>query len=1348
MNSGYIKQKPIHTNNLLTVIRTDYTLSSFNQATNSISWNVTISEVMAIQKGSKNELAVNWQNENSNNLMRKITKLFENPNLNSIVSIHNYSPDSNLPIKIYDNKKLDDILDGDKFDITETKIKNLNNYYDYNSDIDFEYFLNSHKDKIFPSSYQNNNVGTGENAFSENPNILNQLQQYQRTPHYYDFRNREHNEGEYIKIDYTQIFKEYLNYTKNKFKENSKILKRNDWIGKLIYKFWEMYYFDQNFILYMTIFSVLLSIIILLIVIILKMGKKNLLLKEQLQENTRKLSNEFNDGSNHSFNITHNQEINGRKSSDIQQPNFFNKNYENQDDSTKNLIHLSTLYNNIRSDNRSNCNIPSEQCHINNEAICLYRENSFSKCLLENYEVDSHTNSHSHLDQNLLEDNKFFNFEKKLLSNGDSKEICIHNERKICHIDSSGQIKEISKQFLDLGLKEAEIKNKVEFDLVIYQDKDGKIFKEENKKTITELNNIPKVRETIEKVKEQLGLNNNSYSNNGKCGVNGNLSDEIKTDRNNFELNKSFDRNQSCNDFDLVKYKNYEKYYDNLDQMNNILEAKKKATFVENNNHLNKQPKNISYNKERSDFNKYDNKIASTNSVSELSSRKELIKFSIEAIEEKNNVQINFNNCNNLTNNNTKLDSVNNNSHMQRSRYVTLASNTDDHCYNNKNTIKSFINYENCLVLKQDFTSRNKFLSLDKCDHVDQKSAHEGKSNSPRNSKDCSSSKQTKNSPNPKKKNNNNLIYDTNENNNKKTNVYNNNISTSNNSPCISKKHNNNLNLKRKYKEYNILTDTKENSKLMKIDTTFINEGRIGKDFEEFSKIGEGGFGSVFKAKHKIDGSLYALKVIKLDVGISQSLREHKVIKEVKTMVKLNHKNVVRYYTCWFQLNVDEIKNLRKENESDEYDNTMNSNKNTLTNNSNFSRNKIIYNTIFSKKKNPFKYSIGNQNSESIYKHKNSKLGDIKNKGFNDYKYTLSESRVYLSEQSDYSRSLYISKSLNKYSNTEVNYISVNNKSNKKMNNKNTNINITKSICLNQISENGESDFNSKNSKSQNNSSVVGFNWDESNFLSKKFNKSRIIPDENKETSESKASNKRALSSKDSKSNSSHHKNKELSSNKINNIILSSVASQKFKNNNSINNNLSSRLSENNNKNFWESYYNNEENVIDKTEASKNRKLSSLTEYINSDCNLNDKKALSISLEKNEEEIFSNSGEDSYHISNERVKIPLNDNNKKESNKNNKISIINNSKNYAKKYARDDSVIDFTKRQKKIKKEFVYNVYFLVQMEFCDGLSLNQYLEINKNTGLPRLTIYSFFKQILSGVNQIHKSNIIHRDLK
>lgn len=38
---------------------------------------------------------------------------------------------------------------------------------------------------------------------------------------------------------------------------------------------------------------------------------------------------------------------------------------------------------------------------------------------------------------------------------------------------------------------------------------------------------------------------------------------------------------------------------------------------------------------------------------------------------------------------------------------------------------------------------------------------------------------------------------------------------------------------------------------------------RFQKDFEDIEKIGSGGFGQVFKAKHKIDGKTYAIKRVK-----------------------------------------------------------------------------------------------------------------------------------------------------------------------------------------------------------------------------------------------------------------------------------------------------------------------------------------------------------------------------------------------------------------------------------------------------------------------------------------------------
>lgn len=117
------------------------------------------------------------------------------------------------------------------------------------------------------------------------------------------------------------------------------------------------------------------------------------------------------------------------------------------------------------------------------------------------------------------------------------------------------------------------------------------------------------------------------------------------------------------------------------------------------------------------------------------------------------------------------------------------------------------------------------------------------------------------------------------------------------------------------YKEYNLVQQKDDlKHKILKINTTYIDEGRLEKNFEGFEKIGQGGFGSVFKAKHKIDDSMYAIKMIRLKVAQSQNLMEYKEIKEVRTMMKLNHKNVVRYYTCWFQLqligiNLDSLDN-------------------------------------------------------------------------------------------------------------------------------------------------------------------------------------------------------------------------------------------------------------------------------------------------------------------------------------------------------------------------------------------------------------------------------------------------------
>ena len=72
-------------------------------------------------------------------------------------------------------------------------------------------------------------------------------------------------------------------------------------------------------------------------------------------------------------------------------------------------------------------------------------------------------------------------------------------------------------------------------------------------------------------------------------------------------------------------------------------------------------------------------------------------------------------------------------------------------------------------------------------------------------------------------------------------------------------------------------------------------------DFENFEKIGRGGFASVYKCIHKIDKKPYALKKIKIESENDQHKLEKvsKIYSEVKQLSSLEHENIVRYFGCW-----------------------------------------------------------------------------------------------------------------------------------------------------------------------------------------------------------------------------------------------------------------------------------------------------------------------------------------------------------------------------------------------------------------------------------------------------------------
>ncbi|KAL8779084.1 MAG: hypothetical protein Q9213_007112 [Squamulea squamosa] len=78
---------------------------------------------------------------------------------------------------------------------------------------------------------------------------------------------------------------------------------------------------------------------------------------------------------------------------------------------------------------------------------------------------------------------------------------------------------------------------------------------------------------------------------------------------------------------------------------------------------------------------------------------------------------------------------------------------------------------------------------------------------------------------------------------------------------------------------------THSQSSTSRFATDFIQEGRLGK----------GGYGSVVKARNRLDSSFYAIKIINKCTEAALD----KVLNEVRLLSQLNHPNVVRYFTAW-----------------------------------------------------------------------------------------------------------------------------------------------------------------------------------------------------------------------------------------------------------------------------------------------------------------------------------------------------------------------------------------------------------------------------------------------------------------
>ncbi|NXV81923.1 E2AK1 kinase, partial [Atlantisia rogersi] len=70
-------------------------------------------------------------------------------------------------------------------------------------------------------------------------------------------------------------------------------------------------------------------------------------------------------------------------------------------------------------------------------------------------------------------------------------------------------------------------------------------------------------------------------------------------------------------------------------------------------------------------------------------------------------------------------------------------------------------------------------------------------------------------------------------------------------------------------------------------------------EFDELARLGEGGYGKVYKVRNKLDGQFYAIKKINIKKATRRDCM--KVLREVKVLAGLQHPNIVGYHTAWME---------------------------------------------------------------------------------------------------------------------------------------------------------------------------------------------------------------------------------------------------------------------------------------------------------------------------------------------------------------------------------------------------------------------------------------------------------------
>ncbi|KAG8628238.1 hypothetical protein KVT40_004111 [Elsinoe batatas] len=86
-----------------------------------------------------------------------------------------------------------------------------------------------------------------------------------------------------------------------------------------------------------------------------------------------------------------------------------------------------------------------------------------------------------------------------------------------------------------------------------------------------------------------------------------------------------------------------------------------------------------------------------------------------------------------------------------------------------------------------------------------------------------------------------------------------------------------------------------------------LDSTRYMRDFDEVCMLGKGGYGSVFECNHRLDGRSYAVKKIVLGPTVLKKVQQrgegelNNILGELRTMARIEHPNIVRYFGGWVE---------------------------------------------------------------------------------------------------------------------------------------------------------------------------------------------------------------------------------------------------------------------------------------------------------------------------------------------------------------------------------------------------------------------------------------------------------------